>query len=53
MKIRRKDFQRQLYNLADDPSEEHNVLAEHPDIAQRLQTLLNQQRDAGHTRIDP
>jgi arylsulfatase A-like enzyme len=53
VKIRKKDFQRQLYNLANDPSEEHNVLAEHPDIAQRLQALLDQQRSAGHTRIDP
>jgi arylsulfatase A-like enzyme len=50
--IRKKDFHRQLYNLASDPAEEHDVLAEHADIAQRLQTLLDQQRNAGHTRSD-
>jgi arylsulfatase A len=52
VKIRKKDFHRQLYNLASDPAEEHDLIAEQPDVAQRLQTLLDQQRDAGHTRSD-
>ncbi len=52
VKIRKKDFHRQLYNLATDPAEEHDVLAEHPDVAERLQALLDQQRSAGHTRCN-
>ena len=30
----------QLFNVADDPSEKHNVIDEHPDVAKRLQNRL-------------
>jgi arylsulfatase A-like enzyme len=50
VKIRKKEFQRQLYNLADDPREEHDVLAEQADVADRLQSRLDEERDRGYTR---
>ena len=50
IKSRKKEFVRALYNLAEDPQEEHNVLAEHPDLADRLQAQLNQERNRGFTR---
>lgn len=50
VKIRKKEFVRALYNLADDVHEEHNLLAEHPDIADRLQAQLDAERDRGFTR---
>ena len=31
----------QLYNLAQDPGEQHNVAAEHPEIVKKLQEKLN------------
>lgn len=34
-----------LFNLADDPSEEHNLIDEHPELAEQLNELLNQKRD--------
>lgn len=34
----------QLYNLAEDPAEQHDVAAEHPDIVSRLSTLLESAR---------
>jgi len=34
----------QLYNLADDPSEQHNVYARHPEIVQQLTELLARER---------
>ena len=34
----------QLYNLADDPAEQHDVASEHPDIVSRLSTLLESAR---------
>lgn len=41
---------RQLYNLAEDPGEQHDLIEKHPDIAARLARLLQEQRTAGHTR---
>ncbi len=32
----------ELYNLADDPGETHDMAAEHPERVQKLNTLLNQ-----------
>jgi arylsulfatase A len=49
-KIRAKEFQPQLYNLADDPTETHDVLAEHPDIAAKLSALLETYRQQGYSR---
>jgi arylsulfatase A-like enzyme len=50
LRIRKKEFVRALYNLHDDPHEEHDVLAEHPDLANRLQARLDAERDRGFTR---
>lgn len=30
----------QLYNMEDDPGERHNVISEHPDVAERLTEIL-------------
>ena len=38
-----------LYNLADDPAEHRNVIGDHPDIAQRLKTLLEKYRREGRS----
>jgi len=40
----------QLYNLPDDPGEQNNVLAQHPDIARQLADLLDKHRQAGRSR---
>ena len=40
----------QLYNLADDPSEQRNVLSDHPEIAAELSGLLETWREQGHSR---
>jgi arylsulfatase A-like enzyme len=39
-----------LFNLSDDPAEQQNVIAEHPDVAEQLKTRLEQIIAAGHTR---
>ena len=39
-----------LVNLADDMSETKNLAAEHPDKVKELQSLFEQQRDAGRSR---
>ena len=45
-KISRKDeLVAQLYNLQDDHGEQNNLLSEHPDIAERLTDLLEEQPD--------
>jgi arylsulfatase A-like enzyme len=40
----------QLYDLDDDPGETRNLIGEHPDVAKRLQSLLEQYEIAGRTR---
>ncbi len=40
----------QLYNLAEDPSEQNNVYAEHPEIVERLSGLLQRTRQQGRSR---
>ena len=42
--------QGQLYNLADDPSEQHNVWAEHPDMVLLLSAELAKIRTTGRSR---
>lgn len=37
----------QLYNLDDDPHEDHNVAAQHPDIVKKMSAELEQIRNAG------
>ena len=40
----------QLYNLEEDPAETHNRYLERPDVARRLQALLDRYRTQGHSR---
>lgn len=39
----------QLFNLAEDPSEQNNVYTQYPEIVEQLQTLLNRYRDQGYS----
>jgi arylsulfatase A-like enzyme len=39
-----------LYNLADDPGEEKNVIDAHPEIAENMLAELNRIREASSTR---
>ena len=47
---RKEELGAQLYNLDADPAEQHNLVAEHPEIADHLATLLDEQRRKGRTR---
>ena len=40
----------QLYNLAKDPREEQNLMAERPDVVARLTALLEKYKAEGHSR---
>jgi len=51
LKVRKKDFQARLFDLVADPQEEHDVLSEHRDVAERLQKLLDEQRERGFSRV--
>jgi len=42
--------QGQLYNLADDPGEQKNMYAKHPEVVRRLTGLLEQYRREGRSR---
>lgn len=44
------DIGGQLYNLSNDPAEQHNVWADHPDIVAELTQLLEACRAAGRSR---
>jgi arylsulfatase A len=45
------EIPRALYNLEDDPAEQKSVLAEHPDVAERLQAMIESAReDLGDSR---
>ncbi len=46
---RRDELHAQLFNLKVDPGEENNVISEHPDVAKRLDALLDEQRTSGRT----
>ena len=37
----------QLYDLANDPSEQHNIAQQHPDVVQELSSLLKDIKAAG------
>ena len=39
----------QLFNLADDPSEQNNVYTQYPEVVAQLQTLLSRYRDQGYS----
>jgi arylsulfatase A-like enzyme len=47
---RRDELVAGLYNLQDDPGEQHNLLNEHSEIAKRMAGLLKQQRQSGRSR---
>ena len=47
---RRDELGAQLYNLQDDSGEQNNLLSEHPNIAERLANLLEEQRNSGQSR---
>ena len=47
------EFHPQLYNLSDDPKETNDLSEQHPEVAKELAALLQQERDAGHTRDLP
>ena len=50
-KLRRRKVPKfQLFNLADDPAEKKNVIAEHPQVAAELKAELAAQIKAGRTR---
>ncbi len=40
----------ELYNLLNDPHEDHNVYDANPKIVARLTALLQRYQDAGHSR---
>ena len=40
----------QLYNLQDDPAEQKNLWAEHPEIVKRLTALLERYKQQGYSR---
>ncbi len=40
----------QLYNLKDDPKEERNIYASHPEVVFRLHSLLGQYQQTGRSR---
>lgn len=46
---RRDELHAQLYNLQDDPSEQSNVINDHPDVVKRLAALLEEQRTGGRS----
>ena len=50
LKARAVEFHPQLYNLVDDPAEKNDVLDKHPDVAKRLEALLNKYRQQGYSR---
>lgn len=49
-KMNKIEFHPQLYNLAEDPGETRDVIAEHPEIAAKLAALLETWRQQGHSR---
>jgi hypothetical protein len=43
----------QLYHLADDLQEAHDVIGQHADIAEQLAKLLQRYREQGNSRAMP
>ena len=50
LKARAVEFRPQLYNLRDDPGEKNDLIDTYPDVAKRLEALLNQLRKQGYSR---
>ncbi|MBB5035799.1 sulfatase family protein [Prosthecobacter dejongeii] len=54
VKQRRSDeFHAQLYNLEKDPAETLDLSAQHPDIVEKLSSLLTRYREGGYSRELP
>ncbi len=49
-KLKAGEPQGQLYNLADDPTEQKNLYLERPEVVARLHALLEKYREQGHSR---
>jgi len=47
------EYHAQLYNTQEDPAEEKDVSAQHPEIVKELTALLNRYRDGGYSRELP
>jgi len=47
---RLEEINEMLFNLEEDPGEEHNVLSEHPDMAREMKSLLSRIRTQGYSR---
>jgi arylsulfatase A-like enzyme len=47
---RKDELKAQLFNLRDDPAEQHDLMAAHPQVAARLADLLETQRSSGRSR---
>lgn len=52
-KARADEFKPQLYNLRDDPAETRDLISQHPEIAQQLESLLGKYRSDGFSRPMP
>jgi arylsulfatase A-like enzyme len=50
LRARAAEFKPQLYNLADDPGEKHDLIGKFPEEAKRLSDLLNRHREKGSSR---
>jgi len=50
LKARAAEFKPQLYNLREDPGEKNNLIDKYPNVAKRLEALLNQLRKQGYSR---
>jgi hypothetical protein len=48
--VRTREYTPQLYNLVDGPAEMNNLLDKPPEIAGRLEELLNRYRQQGFSR---
>ncbi len=53
LRVRAAEFKPQLYHLGNDPSEQHEVGSEDPQIARRLSRLLERCRNLRHSRGGP
>ena len=47
--LRKGKIKTELYDLSNDPSEQHNVAAEHPDLVAKLESLMVQQHTKSET----
>ena len=53
IKTRPNPREKQLYNLVEDPGETKNLIEEHPELAERLATILSQSTNKTMVLLDP